>query len=41
MYNYILYFLFYSVQIQGQMGCLEHHINVAVDKIDEDEARQR
>ncbi|XP_073233528.1 N-terminal EF-hand calcium-binding protein 1-like isoform X2 [Porites lutea] len=28
-------------EIQGQMSCLEHHINAAVDKIDEDETKQR
>ena len=35
--------LFFSnvTQIQGQMSCLEHHINAAVDKIDEDETKQR
>ena len=34
--------LFFNVtQIQGQMSCLEHHINAAVDKIDEDETKQR
>ncbi|XP_058954736.2 N-terminal EF-hand calcium-binding protein 1-like [Pocillopora verrucosa] len=28
-------------EIQGQMGCLAHHINAAVDKIDEEETQQR
>ncbi|KAL9975479.1 hypothetical protein ACROYT_G012641 [Oculina patagonica] len=28
-------------EIQGQMGCLEHHINAAVDHIDEEETKQR
>jgi len=28
-------------EIQGQMSCLEHHINAAVDHIDEDEAKER
>lgn len=28
-------------EIQGQMSCLEHHINAAVDHIDEEETKQR